>query len=249
MCFTTLTASLVCLIFPPCKFKNFLLRILGWNVEKGCRLGFSLIYSLDVRLAMNSRVGFGNIVFNDKCILRKGSYIGHLNLIRGPLCIILLDKAGIGNRNKIIRAKKGVVWGRSIFKLGVWSKITSEHVIDCTRSVILGDYTTLAGCRSQVWTHGYIHAPQGLERFRVDGSIRIGNNVYIGSSSVINSGVKINDGITVGSSTCVARSLLKQGMYVSQPLRYIQYDYNELYNRHPEVKVDNLIERVVSKKI
>jgi acetyltransferase-like isoleucine patch superfamily enzyme len=244
-----LSASLVSLFIPPCKVKNAMLRLLGWEVGAGCKLGFSWVYAGTIRLAANARVGHGNFISIDAFLLAENSYVGHLNRMVGPLFLVLSEYAGIGNLNRVLRAKKGVTWGRSMLKLGRWSKITSRHVVDCSRSVIIGDYSIVAGCGSQLWTHGYLHAPQGLGRFRIDGSIRIGNNVYIGSACVFNAGVRVSDAITVGAASCIARSLDVPGLYVSQPLRHIELDYEEAARRHPEVRVDGLVERVVNKHL
>lgn len=239
----------LCLLFPPCRLKNWLLAILGWKIEKNCWVGFSWISAKRVRLADGARIGHANVIMSDALLLEKKAYIGHLNRVTGPLWMVLDEQAGVGNQNKIVRAKRGVSWGHAICRLGKWSKITVDHVVDCTRSVTIGDYSILAGRGSQLWTHGYLHAPQGLGRFRIDGSIRIGNNVYIGSACVFNAGVRVSDAITVGAASCIARSLDVPGLYVSQPLRHIELDYEEAARRHPEVRVDGLVERVVNKHL
>ncbi len=244
-----LSASLVSLFIPPCKIKNVILHLLGWEIAAGCKLGFSWVYAETIRLAPNARLGHGNFISINAFMLAEKSYVGHFNSIVGPFFLVLSECAGIGNKNRVRRAQRGVTWGRSMLKLGKWSKITSEHFVDCTRSVIIGNYSTVAGYGSQLWTHGYLHAPQGLDRFRIDGPIRIGNNVYIGSACVFNAGVRVSDAITVGAASCIARSLDKPGLYVSQPLRYIELEYDEAARRHPEVRVDGLIERVVNKHL
>lgn len=236
-----------CLFVPPCKLKNWLLKIIGWQIGRNCRVGFSWVNAKRIRLADGARIGHANLVVTDALFLGEKAYIGHLNRVSGPLWLILDGCAGVGNQNTIVRAKHGVTWGRAIFRLGTWSKLTVGHMVDCTRSVIVGNYSTFAGRGSQIWTHGYLHSPEGLDRFRIDGSIRIGNNVYIGSACVFNAGVRIADAITIGASSCVARSLDVPGLYVSQPLRHIELDYEEAARRHPEVQVEGLVERVVNK--
>lgn len=236
-----------CFLMPSSRFKNWLLSISGWQIGKDCRIGFSWVSAKRVRLADGARIGHANLIMVDALFLGNNAYIGHFNRVTGPLWLVLDEQAGIGNQNKIVRAKHGVSWGHAICRLGKWSKITVEHVVDCTRSVTIGDYSILAGRGSQLWTHGYLHAPQGLDRFRIDGSIRIGNNVYIGSACVFNAGVRVADAITVGASSCIARSLEVPGLYVSQPLRHIELDYEEAARRHPEVQVEGLVERVVNK--
>lgn len=242
-------SGLICLFFPPCALKNFFLRLLGWKVPSGCRVGFSWINAKHVELRGFNTIGHGNFIALDTLLLHERSYIQHLNRATGPLWLVLCENAGIGNQNKITRGPKGVSWGHAMLKLGKFSKITVGHIIDCTRSISFGDYSILAGNGSQLWTHGYLHAPTGLDRFRIDGSIRVGNNVYIGSACVLTSGVRVADAITIGAASCVARSLDRVGLYVSQPLRFVELDYDQAASRHPAVSIDGLVERVVHKHI
>jgi len=166
----------------------------------------------------------------------------------GPIYILLDNSAAIGNMNTIKRANHPISWRKSILKIGCGSKITSKHTIDCTRSIYMGENSILAGQNSQLWTHGYIHNSIGKDRFRIDGSIKIGNNVYIGSATVINPGICIADAITVGSHATVSKSLQKAGLYVNQSLRYIPQNYDEAYEKYSKVNANGLIEKIVHKK-
>jgi acetyltransferase-like isoleucine patch superfamily enzyme len=241
-------ATGIALFFPPCKIKNTLLRLCKWNIGNNVRIGFSYIVVKNIKLEINSSIGHGNFIKVDSLYLGESAHIQKLNQIQGPLIVILQKQAAIGNQNKIVRAKKPVSWGHSMLKLGELSKITSRHTIDCMRPVIFGNFSILAGYSSQVWSHGFVHAQQGSDRYRVDGSISIGNNVYIGSASIINPGIKIGDGITVGSSSSVSRSLLQPGLYVNQSLRYIEFDYEESLGKYPTVKKQTVQNKVIHKK-
>ena len=132
-------------------------------------------------------------------------------------------------------------------ELGILTKITANHFIDLTRSIKIGDYSIVAGVRSQFWTHGYLHDKTGPGRFRIDGEIIIGNNVYIGSNVVINAGVNIANAITIGSNSTVSKSLKQAGMYVNQGLRFIEKDYNKVKTKLSKIKYENLIEDVYEK--
>jgi len=132
------------------------------------------------------------IRINNVSIGNEG-YIGKFNSLAGPFDLVLAEKGALGNGNKCYRSPIGVSYGTSVLKLGVLSKITGNHRIDCTRSVIIGDFAILAGHNSQLWTHAYYHDTTGPGRFRLDGDIEIGNNVYIGSGCIVNCGVKISD--------------------------------------------------------
>lgn len=241
--------SLVAAVIPPCAAKNSILRLLGWKIGRKCRIGLSWISSARVALQDGAHIGHGNFIRCEAIMLRDNAYIGHLNRVTGPIWILLCSHAGIGNQNTIVRGKHGISWGRAKLRLGQWSKLTVQHVVDCTRSIVIGDYSIIAGRGSQLWTHGYIHAPSGIDRTRIDGSISIGHNVYIGSSCIINAGVAIGNSITIGAGSSVPRSISQPGLYVSQPLRHIEYDYQEAINRHPSIEVYGLVERVIYKKI
>jgi len=78
-----------------------------------------------------------------------------------------------------------------------------------------------------VWTHGFYFAKEGDKVVRIDGDVRIGHNCYVGAKCVITAGVEIGDCITIGAGTCVPKTILQQGLYVSQPLRFIPFDPDE----------------------
>ena len=197
-----------------------ILRLLGHSINGKPRIGFSLIFVDKLILHNDSRIGHCNFIYCRRLVLKDASYIGRNNLIKGPISIVLREQAAIGNMNKILRGRLGLVtYGPSNLSLGKLSKITSNHYIDCTSSVFLGDFSTIAGISCQLWTHSYIHELLGSNRYRIDGSIRIGNNVYIGSACVITAGVSIASGVVIGAGTSVASSLIQSGLYVSAKLR------------------------------
>jgi acetyltransferase-like isoleucine patch superfamily enzyme len=214
--------AIVCLL--PYKLPNLLLRLFGYKISMKSKIGFSLIFCESFILNDNCKIGHFNFIKCNSLELKSKSYIGHFNILKGPFLVIMEIKGAIGNFNKVVRAKIGVTYGNSILKIGVLSKITSKHYIDLTRSIIIGNYSTLAGINSQIWTHGYIHESTGAGRIRVDGEIIIGNNVYIGSACIFNPGLIIGDAISLGSGSVVSKNLVKKGLYVNQSLRHINHD-------------------------
>lgn len=238
-----------CLLFPPSKVKNYILRILGWDIHINSYIGFSYL-NIKQKIIIREFVHIGHLNYINSPYLRmdNNSYIRNFNKISGPIYLIFSKESALGNNNRIYRADFPVSWGKSILKLGIASKITTKHSIDCTRPIYIGNHSILAGQGSQFWTHGYMHNTIGKDRFRIDGSIKIGNNVYIGSATVINPGVCINNAITIGSHATVSKSLIEPGLYVNQSLRHIPLDYEKEYNKHSKVHVKGLIEKVVHKQ-
>lgn len=195
----------------------------------------------------NARIGHFNLIKVNSLSMDTNAYIVNYNSIKGPIDIMLANTSAIGNRNKIYRAPAPVTYGKAVLQLGPLSKITGNHRLDCTRSIIIGDYSTIAGHDSQLWTHAYYNDKTGPGRFRVDGEIIIGNNVYIGSRCVISSGVKIADQIAVGANSSISKSLVQAGTYVSQPLRYIEAS-KDSHSRFKKVNEKNLCEEVYERK-
>lgn len=241
--------AILCFLLPV-KLFFWLLNLLGHKVHHSARIGFSFLLVPKITLKEKARIGHFNFIKVNSLSIDKEGYIEKYNKITGPIDVLLHETAAIGNSNRIYRAPIGVSYGNAILQIGVLSKITGNHRIDCTRSVRMGDYSILAGHNSQLWTHGYTHDKEGPGRYRVDGEIEIGNNVYIGSMCVINAGLTIADKVVVGSNSCVSKSLIEQGTYVSQALRFIPYDptLNAKAN-YTKIEGSLVCEEVYEKKI
>ena len=209
--------AVICLL--PSALACVVLRGFGFSIGANVKIGFSFVFVESLSLSNDTAIGHGNIFMCDSITLKQNSYIGRLNILHGHFSVILCKYAAIGNNNKITRGS--AIKDRAFIRLGVLSKITADHRIDVTRSVFFGNYTTLAGTRSEIWTHGYVHASTGRGRYRIDGSVVLGNNVYIGSRSLITSGVRISSSIQVGAGAIVSKSLIEKGVYVSQRLRIL----------------------------
>ncbi|WP_422355565.1 acyltransferase [Roseivirga pacifica] len=233
--------------FLPVYFSSWLLNLLGHCVSRKAKIGFSIVWKTKLYLDDYARIGHLNLIAINTLKLGKKAYIGRLNYLSGLYDINFDEHGAIGNSCVVTRAPAGVSYGTSELRLGLWSKITANHKIDMMRSVRMGNYTTIAGSGSQIWTHGYLHGDEGLTRFRIDGEINIGNNVYIGSKCIINAGIAIANGITIGSGSCVSKNLDQKGMYVSQPLRFFEKDYEASKARLKKVEDDSLVEQVYTK--
>lgn len=204
----------------PSAWAVWVLRACGHQVGKGCRIGFSILWVDKLLLQGRNRIGHGNLIACRRLCIGHNGYIGRLNLVSGPISILLRDTGAIGNANKIVRGPLNhVTSGPATLLIGRLGKITANHRVDCTRSVRIGDYSTLAGIGIQVWTHGYVHDVSGPGRYRIDGAVNIGDNVYIGASCIVSMGVSVCAGVMVGAGTTVSRSIDEQGLYVSSAVR------------------------------
>lgn len=198
-----------------------MLYLLGQRLARGSRIGFSWVAADFIGLDRGVRIGHFNVIIVRRLLLRDHAYIGRGNIIKGPMGIFLKSQAAIGNGNFVLRAGRGISSGGAQLRLGRLSKLTARHHVDCTSSIRFGDYSTLAGAGSQIWTHGYVHDLVGSGRYRIDGPVTVGHNVSIGSACVITAGVCLADGVMVGAGATVASSLSEAGAYVSAGLRHL----------------------------
>ena len=150
----------------------------------------------------------------------------HLNVINGNFLLKIQKGAWINSRNKIT--------GASLFKdkvnefvMEAESSVIVHHVFDVSDDIIIGEKSCMAGYGSQIWTHSFVFGTKGKAAL-VTKPVVIGKNVYIGSQCIICPGVSVADNIVVGAHTTVSKSLSQQGLYVSQGLKYMPYNADEI---------------------
>ena len=155
----------------------------------------------------SSRIGRA-WVFTKKLIMEAGSSIGHLTVCKGLDLLWLKEKSTIGRANWIT----GYPTGNSMhfshqlnripqLILGEHAAITNRHLIDCTNSVSIGRFSTLAGFRSQILTHSI-----DLERcIQSSTPITIGDYCFVGTDCVLLGGSSLPNYAVLG-----AKSLLNK---------------------------------------
>ena len=242
--------SSILFYFFPISLTYVILNVLGHKINKTAKVGFSFIWKTKIILDKESHIGHFNIIYITSLKIGERGLIRNRNIFFGDFKAVLKDSARIGNQNRFSRSNSDkVVIGQSTLYLGVLACITKKASIDLTSNVTIGNYSQIAGIGTQIWTHGYVHAKSGPDRFRVDGAVKIGTNVYIGSGCLINPGVEIAETINVGGNCTISKSLTTAGMYVSQPLRHLPKNYQSIKDSLIEVKKEGLIEKVFEKKI
>ena len=219
-----------------------LLKLLRIKVGKNFKIGFSILISNKISITDDVTIGHFNFINIDNIQMMDKCYIRFFNIINGPFDLIMRRQAAIGKFNNITRAKKPITSGYSKLDLGIIVKINSFHFLDLTKSIIVGDYSTFAGLRTQVWTHGYVHDYEGISRYRIDGEVNIGNNVYVGAGSIINSGVTICDSVILGAGSFVSKNIDSKGLYTPVNPKKILSNYFDI--KDTLIKTKNPVEDV-----
>jgi len=155
-----------------------------------------------------SRIGLAWI-FPKQLVLAANATIGHLTLCKGIALLHLHEHSTIGRGNWITGFPQGPSphfasesERRPQLILGEHSAITHRHLIDCTNSVTVGKFTTVAGFRSQILTHTI-----DLEQNRqISAPVSIGDYCFIGTNSVLLGGSALPDYCVLGAKSLLNKS-------------------------------------------
>ena len=199
--------QIILFLFPR-KCRIYLLNhFLGWEIDLSAKLGLSLLNVKYVKIGENGVIGSFNLIRNVSSLyLGSHARLGSLNYVTG------YPENGVKHFVNQVRKPE--------LHIGNHAAITSRHYIDCTDKVSIGDFTTVAGIRSQILTHSINIFTNRQEAAPVE----IGKNCFIGTSCVILKGVYIADKVIVGASSCVNKSITEMyTLHGGVPCRFIKY--------------------------
>ena len=154
------------------------------------------------------------------------SRIGHLTVCKGMKRLQLQEHALIGRGNWISGFPKMASRHfahqpdrEPALTVGRHAAITNRHLIDCTASVTVGAFATMAGFGSQILTHSI-----DLEHNRqTSAPVRIGDYSFVGTNCVLLGGSALPDYSVLG-----AKALLNHAyeepyhLYAGVPARSVK---------------------------
>jgi acetyltransferase-like isoleucine patch superfamily enzyme len=148
-----------------------------------------LLYKLmpGYQISLDSKIGF-LVIINVRNALMEKVNISRFNIIDGPFDISMEEGSSMGASNRI----RAIEWrnrNTAYFKMHKYSRISRENVIDASGGFEIHEYSRIAGCRGQFWTHG---------GNRKDQKIVIGRKSYIASSVIFAPGVTVAENTFVG---------------------------------------------------
>ena len=131
------------IIFLPWKIRRIILQeFFNYKIHPSAHIGLSYIYPLYLEMKEGSKIGHFNIAIHlDKIIIGQNSTIGRKNWITG---------FPTKSASRHFSHQQG---RQSQLIIGKESAITKNHHIDCTNSITIGNFVTIAGYYSQMLTH------------------------------------------------------------------------------------------------
>ncbi|MCL7988652.1 hypothetical protein M8998_11955 [Sphingobacterium sp. lm-10] len=185
------------------KILSFLVVILPWALKRPM---LKLIWKYDIH--PKARIGLA-YVFPKHLVMKEGSKIDHFTVGIHVDLIHLEVKSKIGRSNWITGFPLGTkskhfkhqLLRKSELVIGSNSAITKNHHIDCTNSIKIGSFSTIAGYNSQFLTHSV----DVYENRQHSEPIEIGDYTFVGTNVTVLGGA-----ILPSHSVLGAKSLLNK---------------------------------------
>jgi acetyltransferase-like isoleucine patch superfamily enzyme len=188
-------------LWPASAVKNRLLSRLGHHIHSSAHVSPVLLFpGSHLRLAEGARLGTFTALRG--VVLRMGAFaeIGQLNWISAA--DFLVAPSTCPNKGMLILAEH--------------SSLTNRHYVDASGGVVIGAFTTVAGVRSTIMTHG-IDAERNL---LVTAGVNIGAYCMAGSNCSFVPGASVPDRSIVGMGAVVVRGLTEPGgLYLGNPAK------------------------------
>ena len=205
---------------------KFLSLLLPWPLRR--RL-LSLVFGY--RLHPTSRIGWAWI-FPKQLSMDAHSQIGHLTLCKGLDLLQLGPYASIGRGNWITGFPAGSSKHfvhqdnrRPRLLIGEHASITHRHLIDCTDTVSIGDFSTFAGFRSQILTHSI-----DIETCcQTSAPVSIGKYCFLGTDCVVLGGSLLPDNSVLGAKSLLNKQYHEEyWLYAGVPAKPVKRLANDL---------------------
>ncbi len=204
------------------KFVAIIIVLFPWRIKR-----FIYIKFFNYNIDFSAKIGFA-IIMPKMLIMKKNSSIRSFTLCKDIDLLEIGENSGIGAFNWITgypsnNSQNGhYSYDKNRIPqliIGNHSGITSRHLIDCTNTITIGNYTTIAGTRSQFLTHSlniYSARQESLP-------INIGNYCFISTNVICLSGSSIPDySIVSALSLCNKKYIDEHTLYGGVPAKPIK---------------------------
>lgn len=185
-------------VFPWSIRRRLLCFVYKYKIDDTAYLSrFSVITPLMLTMGPCSYIGAGTVV-KGVSLLSIGAYgyIGTLNWIYG-----------FPEKSKSLHFMK--IRRNCALHVCNHASITSRHIIDCTDEVVVGEYSTVAGYRTQIITHS-IDLRASRQSCK---SISIGKYCFIGTNCVLLGGANFPDSSVLAAHSSYSSSHAEGNYY------------------------------------
>lgn len=209
----------------PLPIKRAIYRhVFKWDIDSSARIGVALIWAKQVSLAPHSRIGNFGVLRNLELLkLGEGALIGRQ--IRAH-AIALGSKAFFAHCPDRFPA----------LIVGKHAALVGRHILDCSDTVSIGDYATVAGRDTLIYTHGIDITDNRQECAPVS----IGKYCMVGARCMFVKGAALPDYSILGAQSVLTRKMTTtHALYGGNPASLVkQIDKDAAYFSRREGRVD-----------
>jgi len=192
----------------PWAIKRFILnKWFKYNIHKNAHIGLSWVFPKELIMGDKAKIDHFTVGVNfDKLVMEEASYIGRANWITGfPTST---DSAHFKHQPD---RKAELLIGRH-------SAITKNHHIDCTNTISIGAFSTIAGYNSQLLTHSI----NTFENRQDSAPIFIGHHTFVGTNVVILGGAILPANSVLGAKSMLNKKHINEwSLYGGVPAKLI----------------------------
>jgi acetyltransferase-like isoleucine patch superfamily enzyme len=192
----------------PWRLKRFLLiRFFKYEIHPSAKIGYSWIYPKKLIMNSNSKIGNLNIAVHlDLISIGKYSSISRGNWITG-------FPSKTNSKHFSHQTER-----ESKLLIGEHSAITKNHHIDCTSTITIGNFVTIAGYNSQLLTHSI----NILENRQDSSPIIIGDYCFVSTNVVVLGGAHLPSYSVLGAKAMLNKKMNQEYcMYGGIPAKFI----------------------------
>ena len=181
-------------LFLPWPLRRWLLgRAFGYQIHPTARIGRAWVMPQRLVMEAHARIGTLTVCKGLELVhMQEHAYIGNGNWVTGYPTGPSLHFAHQPDR-------------RPELILGRHAAITNRHLIDCTATVRIGAYTTLAGFSSQILTHSI----DLTESRQAAAPVTIGEYCFVGTNCVLLGGSALPDRSVLGAKSLLNKVFLE----------------------------------------
>ncbi|MGI8638018.1 MAG: acyltransferase [Segetibacter sp.] len=195
--------------FFPWSIRRVLLnKLFGYKIDKKARIGLAWVFPKELSMAAGAKIDhFTAAIHLDRIQMGPSTIIGRSNWITG----FPTNSASPHFKHQTDRKAQLILLENAA--------ITKNHHIDCTNSIHIGRFATIAGYNSQLLTHSI-----NVSENRQDSApIYIGDYTFLGTNVVVLGGSVLPDYCVLGAKSLLNKNYTKSWtLYGGVPAREIQ---------------------------
>lgn len=208
------------------KLLNILVMFMPWRIKR-----LLLVKFYGYELHPKAHIGL-SYVFPKHLVMEEGAHIGSLSVAIHLDYMRMGRNASVGRSNWITGFPTGTnsphfAWQKdrkSELVVGAESAITKNHHIDCTNSVKIGDYVTIAGYASQFLTHS-IDVYEGRQGSK---PIEIGDYCFVSTRVTVLGGATLPSHSVLAAGAVLQKSFDEEwtlyGGVPAKPIKSLPHD-------------------------